>query len=238
MSAKLFTSALFAGLAAGLIAVLLQYFLTESLILEAEQYESGAKVHFAGVPGAETEKMALGQETHTQEDGPDSGLFHRFSLAFAADFIVFVGWGLVMAAGFALAGHFGHPVSQRDALWWGVGAFVAVHLAPGIGLPPEVPGILAAPLHARQIWWLATVISAAAAMALFGYGRGLPAIAVGIVLLVLPQAIGAPHLAEYTGKVPPELAGEYVTHSYAVGFAAWMTLAFVLGYLWNRRENV
>ncbi len=235
MNAKLFTSALFAGLAAGLIAVLLQYFLTEPLILEAEEYESGAKVHFAGVPAAES--APAGHEMHMQEDTGDVSLYHRFSLAFAADFIVFVAWGLIMAAGFALAGHFGRPVSRSDALWWGVAAFVAVHLVPGIGLPPELPGIRAAPLHARQIWWVLTVASAAAAMALFGYGRSLAAVAAGIALLILPQAIGAPELPTYTGKVPPELAGEYVTHSYAVGFAAWMTLAAVLGYLWNREKG-
>ncbi len=236
MTARLFTSALFAGLAAGLIAVLLQYFLTEPLILEAEQYESGAKVHFAGVPAAQEAAPAPSSEMHMQEDPEDVSLFHRFGLAFAADFITFIAWGLIMVAGFGVAEHFGRHVSLNDALWWGVGGFVAVHLAPGVGLSPELPGILAAPLHARQIWWVMTVISAAGAMALIGYGRNVLAIGAALILLVVPHIIGAPELDEFTGKVPPELAGTYVAHAYAVAFAAWMTLSFVAGYFWNRNK--
>ena len=47
MPMKLLTSAVFAGVAAGLIAALLQFTFVAPSLLEGELYESGAKVHFA-----------------------------------------------------------------------------------------------------------------------------------------------------------------------------------------------
>ena len=238
MAGKLFASALFAGLAAGLIAALLQFALMERLILEAEEYESGARVHFAGVPGAgEQPAAAHDHSTHEHSEKAADGeerLLHRFSLAFAADFVVYVAWALIMVAGFALAERYGRSVGRMDAFLWGLGGFVAVNLAPGIGLPPELPGIPAADLHARQLWWLLTVIASGAALALFGYGRNALAIAAGIVLLVAPHLIGAPRLEGFAGTAPPELAGEYVARSYAVAFAAWVVLGIAAGHFWNR----
>ena len=40
-------------------------------------------------------------------------------------------------------------------------------LAPAFSLAPEVPGIAAADITARQLWWFATVASAGIAMWLF-----------------------------------------------------------------------
>ena len=54
MTLKMLTSALFAGLLAGLITVVLQYFLMEPLILEAEDYETGAKFMHLLQPGLRT----------------------------------------------------------------------------------------------------------------------------------------------------------------------------------------
>ena len=241
MTIRLFASALFAGLAAGLIAVLLQGFLMERLILEAEEYESGAKVHFAGVPGA-TDDAAVSAEhdhtTHEHAEPEDSGIFHRFSLAFAADFIVFVAWGLVMVAGFAVAERLGRPVTIYAALLWGIGGFAAVHILPGIGLPPELPGIPAADLAARQFWWIATVVASIVGLGLIGYsGKNPFMVGFGVIILALPHLIGAPVLDSFAGVAPPELAGEYVARSYAVAFFAWITLGLTAGYFWNRGKG-
>ena len=125
-------------------------------------------------------------------------------------------------------------MDRRDAILWGVAGFVAVHLAPGVGLPPELPGIPAADLGARQTWWVLTVVSSGAAMAIFGYVRNPIVIGVGMALLVAPHIIGAPHLAQFAGTAPPELAGEYVARSFAVAFMAWLSLGLAAGYFWNR----
>ena len=47
MTRQIFASALYAGLAAGALAFLLQYLFINPLILEGELYEDGTRTHFA-----------------------------------------------------------------------------------------------------------------------------------------------------------------------------------------------
>ncbi len=251
MTIKLFTTALFAGLIAGLVAILLQFFFMEDLILEAEEYESGMKTHFAGVhpeAQAEAHDAASGHDqtladdghAHSHDDaatGESESNFSRFLLAFATDFIVFVAWGLLMVAGFAIAENFGKPITPTAALLWGIAGFAALHVLPGIGLAPELPGIVAADLQSRQIWWIGTVIASVIGLAVIGYGGSPVTLAIGIAILAIPHIIGAPRPDEMTGVAPPELAGEYVSRSYAVAFFAWVTLGAAAGYFWTRPQS-
>lgn len=245
MTAKLFTSALFAGLAAGLVAVLLQFFLIEGLILEAEEYESGAKVHFAaghadhdatehvGGQPAPADPNATDVAMNEHDDSGDSNLT-RFGLAFSNVFLTFVGWGLLMVAGFAIAERFGKQVTATQGILWGGAAFLSISLLPGIGLPPELPGIPAADLFSRQMWWIGTAIVSGAALALFAYGRGVVPVLAGIALLVAPHLIGAPRLAEFGGIVPPELSAEFAVRSMAESFGGFAVLGIAASWLWNR----
>ena len=245
MTAKLFTSALFAGLLAGLVAVLLQFTLIEGLILEAEEYESGAKVHFAaghadhdaaehvgGQPAAADPNA--GAVTMSEHDDSGDSNLTRFGLAFSNVFLTFVGWGLLMVAGFAIAERFGKRVTPSQGILWGGAAFLSTSLLPGIGLPPDLPGIPAADLFARQMWWLGTVVTAVTALALFAYGRGVVPVVAGIVLLVVPHLIGAPALPEFGGIVPPELSAEFAVRSLAEAFGGFAVLGIAATWLWNR----
>ncbi len=236
MTTRLFTSAVFAGLIAGLIAVLLQFTLMESLILEGEEYETGNKSHFGGVLVINEALEASGEAATEVEEEPEN-LLKRYSLAFFADFIVFVGWGLIMVAGFAVADRFGRKVTVKDGLLWGIAGFTAVHMAPSIGLAPELPGTPAAELELRQLWWITTVIATALALALIAYGRGALFVVIGLALLVAPHLIGAPRLDGYAGLAPPELSGEYVARSLAVSMAIWAVLGLAAGYFWNRNAD-
>ncbi|MCF6315394.1 MAG: CbtA family protein [Marinosulfonomonas sp.] len=236
MTTRLFTSAVFAGLIAGLIAVLLQFALMQSLILEGEEYETGNKSHFGGVLVLNEALEASGEAATEVEEEPEN-LLKRYSLAFFAQFIVFVGWGLIMVAGFAVADRFGRKVTVKDGLLWGIAGFAAVHMAPAIGLAPELPGTPAAELELRQLWWVTTVIATAMALALFAYGRSALFVGIGLILLVAPHLIGAPRLDGYAGLAPPELSGEYVARSLAVSMAIWAVLGLAAGYFWNRNAD-
>ncbi len=240
MTARLFTSALFAGLIAGLIAVLLQWSLMEKLILEGEEYETGNKSHFAGVlviNDAEEETATTIEPAAEPEAEENEDLFTRFALAFFADFVVFVGWSLMLVAGFAVAEKFGHRISLQTAVLWGIAGFAATQLMTGIGLPPELPGTPADDVELRQIWWVTTAISSALAFALFAYGRTPLFIVISLALLLAPHLIGAPRLDYYAGVAPPELSGEYVARSLAVGMIVWVVLGLAAGYFWNRGAN-
>ncbi|WP_456388075.1 CbtA family protein [Profundibacter sp.] len=235
MTTRLFTSALFAGLVAGLIAVLLQWSIMEKLILEGEEYETGNLNHFAGVLVINEAGEAAGDavEVEEEEEEPEN-LFKRYSLAFFAAFVVFVGWSLMMTAGFAIAEKFGKRITIKDGLLWGIAGYAAVHMLPSIGLPPELPGTPAAELELRQLWWVSTVIASVLGFALIAYGQSVLYVVIGLALLVAPHLIGAPHMEGYSGVAPPELSGEYVARSLAVGMIAWTALGLAAGYFWNR----
>jgi len=236
MTTRLFTSAVFAGLIAGLIAVLLQFTLVEALILEGEEYEKGNKSHYGGVLVINEALEASGEVAVEIEEEPEN-LLKRYVLTFFADFIVFVGWGLIMVAGFAVADKFNCKVTVKDALLWGIAGFTAVHMAPAIGLAPELPGTPAAELELRQLWWVTTVIATALALALLAYGRSALFVVIGLALLIAPHLIGAPRLDGYAGLAPPELSGEYVARSLAVSMAIWAALGLAAGYFWNRNAD-
>ena len=72
-------------------------------------------------------------------------------------FVVFgVGYALLLAA--VMLALRREPTPQ-GGLIVGIAGFLAVALAPAIGLPPELPGMGAAPLVLRQAWWLMTVVA-------------------------------------------------------------------------------
>lgn len=260
MLKHMLTGALFAGVLAGLLAALLQYFLVQPLIVLSERYESGELVHFAGVMGAETAHdhdhdhdaaepaaadgaasvaesaaaSATESHEHQHEEGDETPPLTRNLLTVGFLGLVYVGYGLILTAGFALAAQFGIEITARQGLLWGLAGFAAFQLAPAIGLAPELPGTPAADLSARQIWWVGTAIATAGGLALIGYGRNLVAILAGAVLLALPHVIGAPEPESYGGVVPPELAASFAARALAVGLLAWAVLGWLAGRFWSQ----
>ena len=67
MLKSLFASALFAGVAAGLLAALLQMALLVPLIAEAELYETGEKTHFGEAGPAHAAMRFLAPSTSTRQ---------------------------------------------------------------------------------------------------------------------------------------------------------------------------
>ncbi|MDH5798585.1 MAG: CbtA family protein, partial [Paracoccaceae bacterium] len=204
MTRQIFASALFAGLAAGTVAFLLQYLFINPLILEAEAYEAGIRAHFQASLDAPVQSPA-GLDFETTRD------LARDAQTFGFSLITYTAFALVLLAGMAFAERFGHAITARSGLIWGLAAFVTVQLAPAFGLPPEVPGAIGTALELRQIWWLGCVIATGIGLALIAFGAATIYPIIGITLMALPHLFGAPHLDTYFGIVPPELASRYVT---------------------------
>ncbi|MBC6407708.1 MAG: CbtA family protein [Rhodobacteraceae bacterium] len=217
-----FFAALCAGVAAGLVAALLQFFFVIPLLLEGELYESGARLHFAvdGTTQSDRASPALGND------------WGRHSLTVAFNIVSYTGFALALVALMGLArAHLGAAIQARSGLLWGLCGFIAVQLAPAFGLPPELPGVVGADLGARQLWWGATILATASGLALIAFCRGLlwPLLGMGVILL--PQAVGAPHLESYFGVAPPELAAEFATRSLGVAAVGWAMLGYLCGWL-------
>jgi cobalt transporter subunit CbtA len=227
MTRHLLTGALFAGLAAGLLATLLQLTFVVPLLLQGEAFESGLQIHFSATGSPQSEV------TH-----PDIWAeMSRNTGTLAMNLVTYTGFALLMVAGFALAERSGAArIDARRGAIWGLGAFVAVQLAPAFGLPPELPGTIGAEVGPRQIWWLGCVAATLAGLAAFAYGRGAVVMGAGVLLIAAPHLIGAPTIDTYFGVAPPELASLFVARSLGVAAMSWVLLGVIAGALWSRPE--
>jgi len=221
MMSRIFTSALFAGAAAGLIAALLQLYFVQPVLLHAELYETGELVHFGGAAVS----------AHQDVGGID---LVRDGLSVLFTMLVYTGYALILVAAMALAESRGHEVAGRQGIIWGIAGFFIVHFAPGFTLAPEVPGVAAADVYARQVWWFTTVGTAAIAVWLIAFGRNWVSWGIAAVLLLAPHVIGAPEPDTFTGPVPTEIGALFAARAFGVGLAAWVLVGLFAGYFWQR----
>lgn len=222
MFARILTSALFAGAAAGLIAALLQLVFVQPVLLTAELYETGQLVH----SGAES--------TVPTNQGLIRTTLLRDGLSIVFTILLYTGYALILVPLMAVAQNRGTLISGRHGLVWGLCGFIAVHFAPGFSLAPEVPGVAAATLAFRQIWWFATVLAASIALWLIAFGRGWVVWALAIALLVAPHAVGAPAPETFAQLVPTELGALFAARAFGVGMVAWVVLGGFAGNFWAR----
>ncbi|MCA8867106.1 MAG: CbtA family protein [Rhodobacteraceae bacterium] len=242
MLKKLVAGAVFAGFAAGLIVVLLQFAFVRPLLLEAEQYEAGTLSHFARVGGEEvhdhgSENTAKPANDHVTNDHahPSQGFeLRRDGLTVLFSIFVYAGFGMILMAGFATAESFGHRITPRIGLLWGLAGFAAFHLMPSFGLPIEVPGSAAADLNDRQIWWFGTAVATVVAAWLIGYGTNPMHYGLAVLALAAPHILGAPHPGEYYGPTPPELASLYASRALVTAMIGWSVLGLLAGNFWEK----
>lgn len=234
MFRRLFIAAASAGLLSGLFVTLIHQVTTVPIILHAETFE---KADDAGAPA-----MSDGahEDAHDHGDGwePRDG-FERTAYTVLADLLTGIGFALLLVAGFAVTGI---AVDWRSGFYWGLAGFAIFILAPGLGLPPEVPGTEAADLTARQIWWVGTVVATAAGLSLLLHWKPKSPLlyVLAVALIVVPHAIGAPQPDTYHSAAPESLAHRFIVATTIAGFLFWAALGSLSGYFYGRlagREN-
>ena len=143
----------------------------------------------------------------TESWAPADG-FERFAYTAGANVVTAIGFALILVA---VSEAFGGIASWRQGLFWGFAGFAVFTLAPGLGLPPELPAMPTADLAARQVWWIGTVLATAAGLALIAFRSSIPLALLGVVLIVVPHIIGAPqpesHEIADTGGPAPSVCG-------------------------------
>ena len=226
---RIFFAAVLAGLAAGLAMAAIQQWKVAPLILEAEIYENAAPAEAAPV---HTHDAATPAHEHDEDAwAPQDGV-ERAGYTVLADLLVSMGFALLLAAVSVLAGI---EITVRNGLIWGLGGFVAFQLAPALGMAPELPGMPAADLVARQGWWVATALTTGAGLLAVAKFRNWTAVGAAAVLLLLPHIIGAPQLSgDHASGVPAHLATEFAAAALAAGAVFWLLVGPLLGYL-NQR---
>ena len=111
--------------------------------------------------------------------------------------------------------------------------FVTFSLAPSAGLSPELPGMPAADLGARQIWWWATVVATGAGLACIALLENVAFKVVGAIIIALPHIVGAPHPTETASGVPAVLAAQFAANSLATAALFWVVLGVCLCWCLN-----
>jgi cobalt transporter subunit CbtA len=218
--------ALVAGVVAGVAATAVQWFTTRPLILEAERYELAAQAGNAAAP------MSTGD--HAGHAATHDELLSRAANTLVFNVLAGIGFGLVLSA--VLSTRAARGPSQGLVL--GFAGFVAVSLAPAIGLPPKLPGTATADLLDRQLWWAGTAAASVIGLALLGFGRRAVLKAAGAALLLAPHLVGAPAL-DYVppGGPPVSLQSRFIVMSLGASALFWLVLGGLLGWLYARHGD-
>lgn len=251
MIVKTLLAALVAGLIAGVFMTAAQELRVVPLILHAEEYEvkEPAVEPPAGTEGQQHSSLnhssvideilsalspvtpAYAHEGEHEEEGGIMFGMSRFSGTLIANLVAGAGFGLLLA-GASLV--FNYPITLRNGALWGACGWLAVHLLPAIGLPPELPGFPAADLHDRQIWWIATIVFSVAGLYLIVLRGEILAKIIGLVLIAAPHAYGAPQPSDISSPVPAVLGAEFAVAALATTLAFWIVLGVISGYLNDR----
>ncbi|CAA0097424.1 Uncharacterised protein [Starkeya nomas] len=225
----LFVAAL-AGIGTGLVGSAVHIFTTVPLILQAETFEGSGEAEAPAPAETATHEHAPGTAEHSHdadEWGPADG-FERNAYTVLAMVLTGFGFGLLLVAASELAGGL---TGWRQGVIWGLAGFAVFTLAPGLGLPPELPAMPAADLAARQVWWVGTAAATAAGLALIAFGRTPMLAILGVALIVAPQIIGAPQPASHESPIPESLHHSFVVATIVASFVFWSLLGGLAGWL-------
>ncbi len=232
-----------AGLVAGVVLACMQAYATVPLILKAEVFEQAEGGHNHAAAPAAPADAAGGNAMNSaapaattapaeEEEGwaPADG-FERFAFSVAANIVTGIGFALVLVAVSEFAGGIG---SWRQGVFWGLAGFAVFTLAPGLGLPPELPAMPAADLMQRQIWWVATVIATAIGLALIAFRTSALLTILAVVLIVAPHIVGAPQPENFESPIPEGLHHQFVVAVTLTNLVFWLVLGAVVGVVRGR----
>lgn len=230
---RLVFAALCAGLLSGVFVAFAHQIGTVPLILEAETYEAAAQ-HRAAQTHAHGTTAGAAQADASDSWKPETRI-ERAAYTLAADLLAAIGFALLLAAGLTVRGG---AVTWREGLFWGLAGFATFTLAPGLGLPPELPGSESGALFARQLWWLATSVATGCALALIAFTRRPRYAILAAALIVLPHLYGVPQPAEHAaGAAPAALMHRFAVAATLVSLLFWLALGASTGYFYRRFEH-
>lgn len=233
--------AILIGSVTGMVLSCLQVLSLNPIIFAAETYE---------IEQTASDGVADDHANHSHEHdhahdadawAPADGL-ERTVYTFIANVLASTGFAAILLA---LMSQF-WLARKRDITWtqglmWGLAGYLALFVAPAIGLPPEIPGAIAAPVEHRQLWWALTAASVAGGLGVLAFA---PARfkALGLLLLALPYVVGAPHIQGPMFQHPDPVAVEalaslhrqFVVASGITNLVFWLLLGIACRLAFNR----
>ncbi len=191
-------SALIIGLLSGLVLSVAQVIMVNPILFSAESYEI-------------EEDHDHGSHDHSAEAwGPEDGAERTFYTV-VSNVSAGVGFAALMLALMSQLQVSGiSRVNVAKGAAWGLGGFLAFFVAPGVGLPPEIPGINAAAVENRQLWWVFTVMAAGIGLLCLAFAP-LKVKPLGLGFIALPYMIHVPHLEGPSFSHPDPAAVQALT---------------------------
>jgi cobalt transporter subunit CbtA len=224
MMRRVLLAVLLCGMAAGFVMGTVQHVRISPIIHQAETFE-----HASTEAGHDHGSASTDAPTHAHDASawvPTDGL-ERTLFTFAASMLAGAGFAGLLA-GVVLM--FGGRMTRENGWVWGLAGFLAVSLAPAVGLAPELPGMPAADLIARQIWWISTIATTASALWLLAFHRQAWVIPVALALALAPHVIGAPQPADQSSDVPAALSAQFASLSLGANALMWLIIGTLLGH--------
>lgn len=217
---QLIKASLLAGTLAGIVLFVFQYFVIVPRIIAAESYEE-AEEHKKGV--------AHGSDHHEHGEWKPAEGFDRNFFTAASTILTGIGFSAIFLALVTLSGT---ELNVRRGLYWGLAGFACFVVAPGLGLPPEPPGVPVADVAARQIWWVSTAALTGIGLFLIVGSRPWVSRLAGVVCLLVPHGVGAPK-AVGVQAVPEPLVREFAIAAVLGNGLFWITLGIAAGFLFE-----
>lgn len=223
-------SAVIIGLLAGLTLSMFQILTVNPIIFEAETYEV-----------EEAHDHASHNHHHNAEAWAPTDGTERTLYTIIANISAGIGFAAVLLALMSQLQLQGiTQLNLLKGLAWGAAGFIVFFAAPGIGLPPEIPGIQAQPLEHRQGWWLLTIVAVALGLMILAFAP-LKLKVLGILSVALPYLVPIPRHQGSTFTHPDAAAlealtrlhQEFIVASGVSNMAFWLVLGFASAWLLN-----
>lgn len=240
---RLIWCALAAALFVGSVQFAVQRWQAVPIILAAEKFEDQKAAPVAAVAHEHAADAENEQHQHDAAWASAAGA-ERSTWTWVANVLNAFSMALLVFVVMALwAWKRGNATpALRVAVVVSAAGWLTLHLWPSLGLPAEVPGMEAGPLHARQVWWLLAVVCSGSACATLGFASVRWRWLVAAALLAVPFIVGAPELegdtlAAYSGQAHADLLKLGHDFFWATTWASlsfWFTMAAVAGPLFAR----
>lgn len=255
---RIIYNALFVGLLAGLLLSAVQILTVNPIIFEAETFEivepedeavgiTDAAVlantetfHGSDVDGHGAHDH--GTHEHSDEEwAPEDGS-ERTLYTVIANVSAGIGFSAILLALMSQLQSVGvAKLNVVKGVVWGVAGFVAFFVAPGIGLPPEIPGVNAAPVEHRQLWWVLAVACVGIGILVIAYAP-LKIKAAGIIAIAIPYVVNIPHQSGPVFSHPDPAAVEtltalhqkFILASGASNLIFWLAIGVISAWVLNR----
>ena len=239
---RIIFSSVLIGMVAGSLLSCLQVIGVNPILFSAESYETPPPAEVLA-PSQASEQSHDHDHSHDHDAGwaPGDGAERTF-YTFVSNILASIGFAAMLLA---IMSQFQLPknrqISWLQGVVWGLAGFTALYLAPALGLPPEIPGIEAAPVAHRQIWWGFTVIGVSAGLGIIAFAPTRFKI-IGLLFLILPYIVGAPQVAgpEFTHSDPAavsalnDLHQQFIVASGITNLVFWIFMGLACAWVFNR----